>query len=196
MNQPSFDFFPFNKDKELTSVPQQWSVDTLAWRLDSLLILEDDIPTAEEFLTTCLHLSLLLAFYSPTPPPTLSIIPLNSYPSIPSPMSSATVKPAELQLGKPKVFNRSYKMAISWIHSIQFYLAINEKSYDTDMKGITSILLYMIKGFVLTWADIFQEKAIIGITIILRTSDDFLGKFQATFKHQDTARNVISWLSI
>ena len=105
------------------------------------------------------------------------------------------MKPARLQLGKPKTFNGSYKMAISWMYSIQFYLAINETSYDSDMKKITFTLSYMIKGSALTWADTFQEKAITGAAVTLRTWDDFLGKFQATFKHQDTARNAISLLS-
>ena len=81
------------------------------------------------------------------------------------------------------------------MHSIQFYLAVNEKSYDTDTKKIAFALSYMTKGSALTWADTFCEKAISGATITLGTWDDFLGKFQATFKHQDTAGNTISWLS-
>ena len=104
-------------------------------------------------------------------------------------------KPAKLQLGKSKAFNGSYETAISWIHSIQFYLTINEKSYDTDAKKIAFTLSYMTEGLALTWADTFQENTISGTTITLGSWDDFLKKFQLTFKHQDTARNTISWLS-
>ena len=111
-------------------------------------------------------------------------------------MLSATVKPAELQLGKPKTFNGSYEMAISWMHSIQFYLAVNETSYNNDVKKIAFALLYMTEGSALTWADTFCENAINGTAVTLRTWDDFLKKFQQTFKHQDTAGNAISWLSI
>ena len=70
-------------------------------------------------------------------------------------MLSTTVKPAELQLGKSKAFNGSYEMAISWMHSIQFYLAVNETSYNINMKKITFALSYMTKGSALTWADTF-----------------------------------------
>ena len=110
-------------------------------------------------------------------------------------MLSTTVKPVELQLGKPKAFNGSYETAISWMHSIQFYLTVNKKSYDTDAKKIAFALLYMTKGSALTWADIFWENAITSTTVTLGTWEDFLRKFQKTFKHQDTARNAISWLS-
>ena len=108
---------------------------------------------------------------------------------------SSTTKNTELQLGKPKAFNGFYKMAISWMHSIQFYLAVNKTSYNTDMKKIAFTLLYMTEGSTLTWADTFQENTISGTTISLGTWDDFLKKFQQTFKHQDTTGNVISWLS-
>ena len=81
------------------------------------------------------------------------------------------------------------------MHSIQFYLAVNEKPYDTDVKKITFTLLYMIKGSALTWADTFQENTITSVTVTFKTWDNFLGNFQKTFKPQDTARNVISWLS-
>ena len=110
-------------------------------------------------------------------------------------MSSATIKPAELQLGKPKVFNGSYETAISWMHSIQFYLAVNETSYSNDMKKIIFALSYMTKGSTQTWAKTFWENAINGTAITLGTWDDFLKKFQQTFKHQDMVRNAISWLS-
>ena len=111
-------------------------------------------------------------------------------------MSSTTVKPAELQLSKLKAFNGSYKTAISWMHSTQFYLAVNETSYNNDAKKIAFTLSYMAEGSALTWANTFQENAINGTTITLRTWDNFLKKFQQTFKHQDTATNTISWLSI
>ena len=65
-------------------------------------------------------------------------------------MLSTTVKPAELQLSKPKAFNGFYETAISWMHSIQFYLAVNEKSYDNDAKKIAFALLYMTEGSALT----------------------------------------------
>ena len=110
-------------------------------------------------------------------------------------MLSTTVKPAELQLGKPKAFNGSYETAISWMHSIQFYLTVNETSYNNDAKKITFTLSYMTKGSAQTWAKTFRENAINGTAISLGTWDDFLKKFQLTFKHQDTARNAISWLS-
>ena len=110
-------------------------------------------------------------------------------------MSSTTVKPAELQLGKPKAFNGSYETAISWMHSIQFYLAVNKKSYDNDAKRIAFTLLYMTEGSALTWADTFRENAFNGTAVTLGTWDDFLKRFQTTFKHQDTAGNAISWLS-
>ena len=107
-------------------------------------------------------------------------------------MSSTTVKPAELQLGKPKAFNGSYETAISWMHSIQFYLAVNETSYNNDAKKIAFALSYMTEGSALTWADTFRENAINGTAVTLRTWNDFLKKFQQTFKHQDTAGNTIS----
>ena len=81
------------------------------------------------------------------------------------------------------------------MHSIQFYLTINEKSNDTNAKKITFILLYMTEESVLTWAETFQEKAITSTAINLGTWNNFLGTFQATFKHLDTTRNAISWLS-
>ena len=92
-------------------------------------------------------------------------------------MSSTTVKTAKLQLGKPKAFNGSYETAISWMHSIQFYLAVNEKSYDNDAKRIAFALSYMPEGSALTWADTFWENAITGTAITLRTWDNFLKKF-------------------
>ena len=70
-------------------------------------------------------------------------------------MLSTIVKSAKLQLSKPKAFNGSYETTISWMHSIQFYLAVNEKSYDTDRKKITFALSYMTKGSTLIWTDIF-----------------------------------------
>ena len=108
--------------------------------LDTVLALEDDTP---EFLINQSH------------PLLVSLPPPNPRPPIPSPMSSTTVKPAELQLGKPKAFNGSYEMAISWMHSIQFYLAVNETSYNNDAKKIAFALSYMTKGSALTWADTF-----------------------------------------
>ena len=81
------------------------------------------------------------------------------------------------------------------MHSIQFYLTINEKSYDTDVKKVAFTLSYMTKGSALTWANTFWENAITGATITLGTWDNFLRKFQITFKHQDTTGNTISWLS-
>ena len=53
----------------------------------------------------------------------------------------------------------------------------------------------MTKGSTLTWADTFRENAITGTAITLGSWDDFLKKFQETFKHQDTTGNAISWLS-
>ena len=70
-------------------------------------------------------------------------------------MLSTTVKPTELQLGKPKAFNGFYETAISWMHSIQFYLAVNETSYNNDAKKIAFALSYMTEGSALTWADTF-----------------------------------------
>ena len=64
-------------------------------------------------------------------------------------------KPVKLQLRKPKAFNSSYETAISWMHSIQFYLAVNEKSYDSNEKKIVFALSYMTKGSALTWTDTF-----------------------------------------
>ena len=118
---------------------------SLAQNLDTLLMLNCDISTAEELLATLSQPSLLPAFPS--------IIPPNPHPPIPSPMSSS--KPAELQLEKSKAFNGSYETVISWMHSIQFYLAVNEKSYDTNTKKIVFNLSYMNEGSILTWADIF-----------------------------------------
>ena len=91
---------------------------------------------------------------------------------------SSTTKNAELQLGKPKAFNSSYETAISWMHSIQFYLVVNETSYNTDTKKIAFALSYMTEGSTLTWADTFQENTINSTTITLGTWDDFLKKFQ------------------
>ena len=62
----------------------------------------------------------------------------------------SSAKPTELQLGKPKAFNGSYETAISWMHSIQFYLAVNETSYNTNAKKIAFALSYMTKGSTLT----------------------------------------------
>ena len=124
-----------------------------------------------------------------------SLPPPNPRPPIPFPMSSTTAKPAELQLGKLKAFNSFYETAISWMHSIQFYLVVSETSYNNDTKKIAFALLYMTKGLALTWADTFRENAINGTAVTLGTWDDFLKRFQSTFKHQDTARNAISWLS-
>ena len=81
------------------------------------------------------------------------------------------------------------------MHSIQFYLAVNEISYNINTKKIVFTLSYMTEGSTLTWADTFQENTITGAVITLGTWNDFLGKFQKTFKHQDTAGNTISWLS-
>ena len=67
----------------------------------------------------------------------------------------SSTKPTELQLRKPKAFNGSYETMISWIHSIQFYLAVNEKSYDTSAKKFAFTISYMIEGSPLTWADTF-----------------------------------------
>ena len=107
----------------------------------------------------------------------------------------SSTKPAKLQLRKPKAFNGSYETTISWIHSIQFYLAVNKRSYDTNTKKIAFVLSYMTKGSALTWADIFHENTISGTTVTLGSWDDFLKKFQLTFKHQNTIGNAISWLS-
>ena len=103
----------------------------------------------------------------------------------------SSAKPAELQLDKPKAFNSSYETAISWMHSIQFYLAVNETFYNTDIKKIAFVLSYKTEGSALTWTDIFCENAITDAAITLGTWNDFLGKFQKTFKHQDTAGNAI-----
>ena len=70
-------------------------------------------------------------------------------------MLSTIAKPTELQLSKPKVFNGSYETTISWMHSIQFYLMVNETSYNTDAKKIMFVLSYMTEGFALIWANIF-----------------------------------------
>ena len=195
MNYSSSDLFPSNEDKELTIVPQQQSTSTLAWRLDSLLTLKNDTLTTKEFLTAFLHLSLLSTFCPPTPPPAPPVIPPNPHPLISSLILSTTIKPAKLQLDKPKAFNGSYEMAISWMHYIQFYLTVNKKSYSTNVKKITFTLLCMTEGSTLTWGDTFQEKAILNTIIILGTWDNFFRKFQVTFKHQDITRNTISWLS-
>ena len=84
-------------------------------------------------------------------------------------MLSTNVKPAELQLRKPKAFNDFYETVISWTYTIQFYLIINEKSYDTNVKKIAFALSYMTKGSALTWADTFWEKAIISTIVTLGT---------------------------
>ena len=178
-NQSS-DFFPSDEDEELTTIPQQQSAETLTQTIDSSLALEDDTP---EFLINQPH------------PLLASLPPPNPRPPIPPPMSSTTVKPAELQLSKLKAFNGSYKTAISWMHSIQFYLTVNETSYNNDVKKIAFALLYMTEGSALTWANTFWENAINGTAVTLGTWDNFLKKFQQTFKHQDTAGNAISWLS-
>ena len=81
------------------------------------------------------------------------------------------------------------------MHSIQFYLAVNEISYNNDVKKITFALSYMTEGSALTWADTFWENTINGTAVTIRTWDNFLKKFQQTFKHQDMARNAISSLS-
>ena len=39
------------------------------------------------------------------------------------------------------------------MHSIQFYLAVNEKSYDADAKKIVFMLSYMTEGSALTCAN-------------------------------------------
>ena len=179
LNQPS-DFFPSDEDEELTIVLQQLSTGTLTQNIDTSLTLEDNTP---EFLINQPH------------PLLTSLPPPNPCPLVPFPMSSTTVKPAELQLGKPKAFSGSYETAISWIHSIQFYLVVNETSYNNDAKKIAFTLSYMTEGSALTWADTFWENTINGTAVTLRTWDNFLKKFQQTFKHQDTAGNAISWLS-
>ena len=81
------------------------------------------------------------------------------------------------------------------MHSIQFYLVVNETSYNADVKQIVFALSYMTEGSALTWADTFQENTITDTVVSFRTWDNFLKKFQQTFKHQDTARNAIIWLS-
>ena len=81
------------------------------------------------------------------------------------------------------------------MHSIQFYLTVNKTSYSNDAKKIAFALSYMTEGSVQTWAETFRENAINSTAITLGTWDNFLKKFQQTFKHQDTAGNAISWLS-
>ena len=131
---------------------------TLAQTLNTSLALENDVP---KFLINQPH------------PLLASLPPPNLRPPISSPMLSTTVKPTELQLGKPKAFNGSYETVISWMHSIQFYLMVNETSYSNDMKKIAFALSYMTEGSAQTWAETFQENAINGTAVTLGTWDDF-----------------------
>jgi hypothetical protein len=108
-------------------------------------------------------------------------------------MSSST--PTELCIGAPKAFDKSYEKAVSWITTVQFYLHGNSAVYNDDDKQIAFILSYMSKGSTLTWAATYRQMAISGTTVILSTYTNFLTKFNDAFKHHDTVRNAINWLS-
>ena len=51
------------------------------------------------------------------------------------------------------------------MHSIQFYLTVNETSYNNDAKKIAFTLSYMTEGSALTWADTFCENVKAGFTL-------------------------------
>lgn len=109
-----------------------------------------------------------------------------------------TTQSTELHIGTSKHHNRSYDTAIQWlhsIHSIQFYLHTNELVYGSDLKRIIFTLLYIIKGFALTWVSTFRQCIITDIVINFETWANFCTVFKTSFEHHDQKNNTIAWLS-
>ena len=104
-------------------------------------------------------------------------------------MSSS--KPTELRIGAPEAFDGSYDKSTQWLNAVRFYLLVNDRVYDTDNKMIAFALSYMTKGSALTWATTFISRT----TITMGTFSDFVTKFETAFKHHDTTRTAIVWLS-
>ena len=108
-------------------------------------------------------------------------------------MTSA--KPTELRICTPEAFDGSYKNAVQWLNTVQFYLHVNDKVYDTDAKQVVFALSYMTKGPALTWANTFRQKAISGATVTLGTFANFVSEFKKTFEHHDTVNDAVAWLA-
>ena len=71
-----------------------------------------------------------------------------------------SVKPTELCLNTPKVYDGSPTTAKYWLNSVRTYLLINKDVYSTDNKKVRNTLSFMTEGTAKSWAAVHTQTAL------------------------------------
>ena len=104
-----------------------------------------------------------------------------------------TVKPTELCLNTPKVYDGSPTIAKYWLNSVRTYLLINKDVYSTDDKKVRYALSFMTEGTAKSWATVHTQKAL--DVSSFGTFPDFITDFQTTFQSTNSTAEATTWLT-
>ena len=104
-----------------------------------------------------------------------------------------SVKPTELRLNMPKVYDGSPTTAKYWLNSVRTYLLINKDIYSTDNKKVGYTLSFMTKGTAKSWVAVHTQNALDASSF--RTFPDFIKDFQNTFLSTNSATEATTWLT-
>ena len=75
---------------------------------------------------------------------------------------------------------------------VQLYPMINDTLYDQDQKKINFALSFLKEGSAVTWASIFNKKALALNPLTLRTWTSFYTDFKISFIHINVKNEAIT----
>ena len=104
-----------------------------------------------------------------------------------------SVKPTELCLNTPKVYDGAPATAKYWLNSVRTYLLINQDVYSTNDKKVGYALSFMTEGTAKSWAAVRTQTAL--DTTSFGTFPDFIKDFQTTFLSTNSAAEATTWLT-
>ena len=109
--------------------------------------------------------------------------------------TQAALKPQELKLGQPSIFDGNPKKARAWINNTQLYLLVNKDVYNHNDKKIAFALSFMKEGVAVLWALTETEAVFVRSPPGFGTWTNFIKKFNDSFILENTKEQAIAWLT-
>jgi Domain of unknown function (DUF4939) len=74
-------------------------------------------------------------------------------------MAQATNGIKEFNLNKPEAFDGNRNNFKDFLQNVKVYMDVNHKTYNSDLRKIAFVLLFMTAGATLTWKAQFIDEA-------------------------------------
>jgi len=92
----------------------------------------------------------------------------------------------EIRINYPSEFDGNRENLESFLQDCHLYLAINNETYNNDMKKIVFMLSFMKKGTATSWKEAWTQEKLATTTQDFGTLKDFIEELKKAFRASDT----------